>query len=117
MSPAVTFFSDPNGWYVENSDTPEAPAPLYSSGVSRQEVIGVPESARADAALVAAAEQLGQCDGYIVLAVDPQTGEVDAHGPFDGMAATLKADRLRSDFDQGGLTDVSVGVVRLHRAP
>lgn len=76
----------------------------------------MPENAPADAALVAAAEQLGQCDGYIVLAVDPQTGEVDAHGPYDGLSATLKADRLRNEFDQGGLTDVSVGVVRLHAA-
>jgi hypothetical protein len=48
--------------------------------------------------------------------VDPQTGEVDAHGPYDGMAATLKADQLRHEFDEGGLTDVSVGVVRLHTA-
>jgi hypothetical protein len=79
-------------------------------------VIGVPENAPANAALIAAAEQLGQCDGYIVLAVDPQTGEVDAHGPYDGMEATLKADRLRVEFDEGGLTDVSVGVVRLHTA-
>jgi hypothetical protein len=30
------------------------------------------------------------------------------------MGATLKADRLRRDFDEDGLTDVSVGVVRLH---
>lgn len=74
----------------------------------------MPENAPADAALVAAAEQLARCDGYIVLAVDPQTGEVDAHGPYDGLAATLKADRLRHEFDEGGLTDVSVGVVRLH---
>lgn len=96
------------------SDTLEASPPLYSLGVSRQEVIGVPEHAPANAALVAAAEQLGQCDGYIVLAVDPQTGEVDAHGPYDGLSATLKADRLRHEFDEGGLTDVSVGVVRLH---
>ncbi|MDT7552959.1 MAG: hypothetical protein QOI16_1495, partial [Pseudonocardiales bacterium] len=29
-----------------------------------------------DATLVAAAEKLTQCDGYVVLAVDPQTGEV-----------------------------------------
>jgi hypothetical protein len=98
------------------SDTLTPLLPLYSVRVSRQEVIGVPENTHANAALVAAAEQLGQCDGYIVLAVDPQTGEVDAHGPYDGMAATLKADRLRHEFDEGGLNDVSVGVVRLHAA-
>lgn len=68
-----------------------------------------------DATLVAAAEKLTQCDGYVVIAVDPQTGEVDAHGPYDGLTATIKADRLRREFDQGGLEDVSVGVVRLHR--
>ena len=48
--------------------------------------------------LIAAAEKLTQCDGYVVLAVDPQTGEVDAHGPFDGMTATVKADQLRRDM-------------------
>ena len=70
-----------------------------------------------DATLVAAAEKLTQCDGYVVLAVDPQTGEVDAHGPFDGLTATIKADQLRRDFDRGGLEDVRVGVVRLHSSP
>lgn len=70
-----------------------------------------------DETLVAAAETLTQCDGYIVLAVDPQTGEVDAHGPFNGLAATVKADELRRDFDRGGLEDVTVGVVRLHTSP
>jgi hypothetical protein len=67
-----------------------------------------------EATLITAAEKLAQCDGYVVLAVDPQTGEIDAHGPFDGLAATVKADRLRNDFDHGGLEDVSVCVVRLH---
>ena len=69
-----------------------------------------------DATLVAAAEKLTQCDGYVVIAVDPQTGEVDAHGPFDGLTATIKADRLRHEFDRGGLEDVTVGVVRLHHS-
>ena len=69
-----------------------------------------------EATLVAAAEKLTQCDGYIVLAVDPQTGEVDAHGPYDGLTATVKADQLRRDFDEGDLADVRVGVVRLHMA-
>lgn len=77
----------------------------------------MPENTMSDeAAFVAAAEKLGQCDGYVVLAVDPQTGEVDAHGPYDGITATVKADKLRRDFDQGGLEDVTVGVVRLHTA-
>ncbi|HWM58421.1 MAG TPA: hypothetical protein VNO83_11350 [Pseudonocardia sp.] len=77
----------------------------------------MPEYTTADeATLVAAAVKLTQCDGYIVLAVDPQTGEVDAHGPFDGLVATVKADQLRRDFDRGGLEDVRVGVVRLHNS-
>lgn len=74
------------------------------------------ETASEEARLIAAAEQLTHCDGYVVLAVDPQTGEIDAHGPFDGLTATIKADQLRRDFDHGGLEDVTVGVVRLHRS-
>jgi hypothetical protein len=66
--------------------------------------------------LVKAMETLSQCDGYAVLAGDPQTGEVDARGPFDGLTATIEADRLRRDFDSGGLEDVRVDVVRWHRA-
>ena len=66
--------------------------------------------------LVSAMETLSQCDGYAVLARDPQTGEVDAHGPFDGLTATIEADRLRRDFDSSGLEDVRVEVVRWHRA-
>jgi hypothetical protein len=77
----------------------------------------VPEYTTSDeATLVAAAEMLTQCDGYVVLAVDPETEEVDAHGPFDGLTATIKADQLRRDFDRGGLEDVTVGVVRLHNS-
>ena len=67
-----------------------------------------------DATLVAAAEKLTQCDGTSCSPSTPQTGEVDAHGPFDGLTATIKADQLRRDFDRGGLEDVTVGVVRLH---
>ena len=78
----------------------------------------MPEYTTSDeATLVAAAEKLTECDGYIVLAVDPQTGEVDAHGPYDGLVATCKADQLRRDFDRGGLEDVRVGVIRLHSSP
>jgi hypothetical protein len=72
------------------------------------------DAAPDDATLVAAAEKLMRCDGYVVLAGDPQTGEVDAHGPFDGLSATIEADRLRRDFDRGGLEDVTVDVVRWH---
>ena len=69
-----------------------------------------------DELILVAMEALSQCDGYAVLAGDPQTGEVDAHGPYDGLTATIEADRLRRDFDSGGLEDVRVDVVRWHRA-
>jgi hypothetical protein len=57
---------------------------------------------------------LGACDGYIVLVVDPDTREVDAHGPYDGLSATNLADGLRTEFDLDELADVQVTVVRLH---
>jgi len=57
---------------------------------------------------------LDVCDGYIVLIVDPQTFETDAHGPFDGLRVLEIADRFRRDFDRAGLTDVVVRVARLH---
>lgn len=57
---------------------------------------------------------LHDCDGYVVLAVDPETGEADAHGPYDGLGATQRAEQLRRDFDRGELGDVLVYVVRLH---
>jgi hypothetical protein len=68
-----------------------------------------------DVTLASALEKLSQCDGYAVLAGDPQTGEIDAHGPYDGLTAVIEADRLRRDFDRGGLEDVQVDVVRWHR--
>lgn len=58
---------------------------------------------------------LYDCDGYVVLSVDPETGEADAHGPFDGLGATRQAQQLRNDFDHAELSDVLVHVVRLHR--
>ena len=39
--------------------------------------------------------ELDACDGYIVLVRDAQTGETDAHGPFDGLGALRAADRTR----------------------
>ena len=58
---------------------------------------------------------LHDCDGYVVLTVDPETGEADAHGPFDGLGATCHAQRLRREFDRAELADVQVHIVRLHR--
>ncbi len=58
---------------------------------------------------------LHACDGYVVLVVDPETGEADAHGPYDGLGATRHAQQLRREFDRAELADVMVHVVRLHR--
>ena len=46
--------------------------------------------------------------------VDPETGEMDAHGPYEGFEATLRAEELRRNFDGDGLPDVVVRVSRLH---
>lgn len=59
---------------------------------------------------------LDDCDGYVVLAADPQTGEVDAHGPFAGLGAVTAAEDLRATFDREDLTDVVVQIVRWHTA-
>lgn len=59
--------------------------------------------------------ELDECDGYIVLAVDPQTGEVDAHGPYPGFDALEVAESLRRTLDQEELADVVVRVVRWHQ--
>ena len=63
---------------------------------------------------VAAVSELDDCDGYVVLAVDPQTGEVDAHGPFVGMAALEAAEAMRATLDREELDDVVVRIVRWH---
>ena len=57
--------------------------------------------------------ELYRCETFVVLVVDPASGEVDAHGPYDGLAATVKADQLRAELDAGDLQDVVVGVTRL----
>lgn len=59
--------------------------------------------------------ELDECDGYIVLAVDPQTGEVDAHGPYPGFDALEVAESLRRTLDREELDDVVVRVVRWHQ--
>ena len=63
---------------------------------------------------VGAIAALDHCDGYVVLAADPQTGEVDAHGPFAGLGAVTAAEDLRATFDREDLTDVVVQIVRWH---
>ncbi|MDD7966874.1 hypothetical protein [Actinomycetospora lemnae] len=64
---------------------------------------------------IAVQTELDRCDGYVVLAVDPQTGEVDAHGPYPGLDALQTADGLRQTLDREGLHDVVVRVVRWHQ--
>ncbi len=64
---------------------------------------------------LAAQAELDECDGYIVLAVDPQTGEVDAHGPYPGFDALEVAESLRRTLDREELDDVVVRVVRWHQ--
>jgi len=64
---------------------------------------------------VTAQAELDECDGYIVLAVDPQTGEVDAHGPYPGFGALEVAESLRRTLDREELDDVVVRVVRWHQ--
>jgi hypothetical protein len=68
-----------------------------------------------DPALIEAVAALDRCDAYVVLVVDPETGEVDAHGTFDGLAATLIADQMAAELDAGGLAGVHVAITRLHR--
>ncbi|WP_433800181.1 hypothetical protein [Actinomycetospora sp. CA-084318] len=63
---------------------------------------------------VEALAALDDCDGYVVLMIDPQTAEVDAHGPYGGPDAAVAADSLRSSLDGEGLHDVTVRIVRLH---
>ncbi|HSK60517.1 MAG TPA: hypothetical protein VNP37_10020 [Actinomycetospora sp.] len=67
------------------------------------------------AVLLAAAADLDECDGYVVLVFDPETGELDAHGPYEGVEATLRAEEMRREFDEDGLRDVIIRVSRLHR--
>ncbi len=70
---------------------------------------------RPSALLISAAADLDLCDGYVVLVFDPETGELDAHGPFEGISATVCAERLRRQFDDDELSDVLIRVSRLHQ--
>jgi hypothetical protein len=60
--------------------------------------------------------ELYRCDAYLVLVVDPLTRESDAYGPYDGLTATLRADRFRQELDVADLADVRVTVTRFHQA-
>ncbi|GLZ53395.1 hypothetical protein Acsp07_30120 [Actinomycetospora sp. NBRC 106378] len=54
-------------------------------------------------------------DRFVVVAFDPQTGEVDSYGPYDARAAAAELSRRRTAFDEGDLEDVVVVVVPLWR--
>jgi hypothetical protein len=58
--------------------------------------------------------EIEACDGYVVFVADPATGEMDAHGPYDGAQACQQAAELRADLDAVGLHDVTVRISRLH---
>ena len=58
--------------------------------------------------------ELDACDGYVVLVRDAQTGETDAHGPFDGLDAVCAADRTQLRVDLDELDDIEVTIARLH---
>ena len=63
---------------------------------------------------VEAMAALDECDAYVVVIADPQTGEVDAQGPLDGAEALLLVEDLRASFDAEELTDVVIRISRLH---
>ncbi|WP_433799887.1 hypothetical protein [Actinomycetospora sp. CA-084318] len=50
---------------------------------------------------------------FVVVVYDPETGEADSYGPYDGRAAARECRRRRAAFDDGDLEDVVVAVVPL----
>jgi len=52
---------------------------------------------------------------YVVVAVDPATGEVDAEGPFTAVEAMVVADRVRVELDANGLSEFMVTLARLRQ--
>jgi hypothetical protein len=67
--------------------------------------------------LVSARRRSGESQSYIVIVADPSTGEIDAHGPSEGIEALCLADEMRRDLDMMGLYDIKVRVVRLRMEP
>lgn len=53
--------------------------------------------------------------GYIVMAVDPATGEIDAQGPFTAVEAMTVADEVRLELDANDLSDFKVTLTPLRR--
>jgi hypothetical protein len=60
-------------------------------------------------------DDLEQCDGLMVLVLDPVTGAADTYGPYDAERAQVEASGRRIELDRENLTDVCVTLVRHHR--
>lgn len=54
---------------------------------------------------------------FIVLVLDPETGEIDSYGPYTYGRALSEACRRRDEYEREALDDVIVAVVPLHPGP
>lgn len=54
---------------------------------------------------------------FVVLVLDPVTGEMDSYGPYAYELALVEASRRREEFDRECLDEVLVVVVPLHPGP
>jgi hypothetical protein len=54
---------------------------------------------------------------FIVLVLDPVTGEIDSYGPYTYGHALAEACRRREELGREDLDDVLVAVVPLHPGP
>lgn len=97
-------------------DLDQVPDPAGVADADRYPAPPTPVSVSTDAEWVDAEAALDDCDGYVVVAVDPQTGEVDAHGPYAGLGALHAAEDMRATFLREDLDDVVVRIVRWHTA-
>jgi hypothetical protein len=60
-------------------------------------------------------DDLDQCDGLMVLVLDPVTGAADTYGPYPAGRARAEAHGRRQELDAEDLTEVTVALVRHHR--
>ena len=60
-------------------------------------------------------DELEQCDGLMVLVLDPVTGAADTYGPYPAGRARAEADGRRQELDAEALTEVTVPHVPLPR--
>ena len=62
------------------------------------------------------ARDRNRCDGYLVLVVDPMTGESDCYGPFVALTeAGEEVMRFREELSTREFDEVVVELVRWHR--